>query len=150
LTLRGLRPFLRVEDFDFSVSSVDSTLSRASEGEDASRERERAGSDLQVGSVWTVLSLRFDSSRKKLRRLALIRGEPATSMGETGEIADIGRLRMESSPERGLPMKLSSIAPAVLGRPSSSTVLSDGRPIREGCGLELLPPTIDDRLLVAE
>lgn len=47
-------------------------------------------------------------------------------------------------------MKLSRIAPAVLGRPSSSTVLSDGRPIRAGCGLELLPPTIDERLLVAE
>jgi hypothetical protein len=103
LTLRGLRPLLRVEDFDFSVSSIDSTLSTISEGEDASRERERAGSDLQVGSVWTVLSLRFDSSLKKLRRLALRRGELATSMGdigEIGEIADMGRLRRESSPEK--------------------------------------------------
>jgi hypothetical protein len=65
-------------------------------------------------------------------------------------MADIGRLRSDGSPEMGLRMKLSKIAPAVLGRPSSSTVLSDGRPILAGCGLELLPPTIDERLFVAE
>jgi hypothetical protein len=153
LTLRGLRLLLRVEDFDFSVSSANSTFSTEGEGKEASKERERVGSDLQVGRLWPRLSLRFDSRRKKLRRLALRRGELAASVGDSGdigEIADMGLLRLECSPARGLPMKLSNIAPAVLGRPSSSTVLSDGRPIREGCGLELLPPTIDDKLLVAE
>jgi hypothetical protein len=112
-------------------------------------EREREGSDLLVGSVRIGLSLRFDSSRKNPRRLAGTRVE-VDATGEVGETADMGRLRSEGSPARGLLMKLSRMAPAVLGRPSSSTVLKDGRPMREGCGLELLPPTIEERLLVAE
>jgi hypothetical protein len=93
------------------------------------------------------VSLRFDSRRKNPRRLPVA---PATAIGDVGDTADMGRLRSEESPARELLIKLSRTAPAVLGRPSSSTVLSDGRPIREGCGLELLPPTIDERLLVAE
>lgn len=69
-------------------------------------------------------------------------------MGEIGDKADMGRFRPEGPPFMGLLMNLSRTAPAVLGRLSSSTVLNDGRPARETCGL--LPPTIDERLLVAE
>jgi hypothetical protein len=113
-------------------------------------DRDKAGSDLLVGRVWTELSLRLDSNRKKPRRLAGTRVALAPMVGDVGDTADIGRLRSESSPLRGLLVNMSKTAPAVLGRPSSSTVLSDGRPTRDGCGLELLPPTMEERLLVAE
>jgi hypothetical protein len=148
LTLRGLRLALRVVDLNFSTSSVDSSPAQGGEGRAASDERDRDGSDRLVGSVGTELSLRFDW--KKPRFLVGRRGELGPVVGDVGDKADMGRLRSDGSPPSGLLMKLSSTAPAVLGRPSSSTVLSEGRPILEGCGLELLPPTMDDKLLVAE
>lgn len=150
LTLRGLRLDLRVDVLDFSTSSMDSSSSMLGEASPSSIERESEGSDLLVGSVRNEWSLRLDSSRKKPRRLVGTRAEVMLVVGDVGEIADMGLLRSDGSPESGLLMKLSKIAPAVLGRPSSSTVLSDGRPMRDGCGLELLPPTMDERLFVAE
>lgn len=71
-------------------------------------------------------------------------------VGDVGDIADMGRLRSNDSPLSGLLMKVSSTAPAVLGRLSSSTVLSGVRPTLDGCGLELVLPTNDEKLFVAE
>jgi len=94
--------------------------------------------------------VRFESRRKKLRRLLEVRLELAGATGEVGDTADIGLFLSDGSLWRELPINRSRTAPAVLGRPSSSTVLREGRPARAGCGLEVVPPTIEDKLLVAE
>lgn len=145
LTLRGLRWAFRV-DFDLSLSSTDSSSSGVGDTRGDSSDFERAGSDALVGSVGTELSLRRDSKRKKPRRFAGTR--EAGTVGEIGETADMGRFRSEGSPRSELLIKLSKTAPAVLGRLSSSTVVREDRPARAVWGL--LPPTMDERLLVAE
>lgn len=144
-TLRGLRWAFR-DDLALSLSSVDSSSSGVGDTSGDSSDLERAGSDALVGIVGTVLSWRRDSKRKKPRRLAGTR--VAGTVGDIGEIADMGRFRSEGSPRSELLMKLSRTAPAVLGRLSSSTVVREERPARAVWGL--LPPTMDERLLVAE
>jgi hypothetical protein len=51
LTLRGFRLPLRVDDLDFSVSFAELSSSVTGEDKEASREREREGSDRLVGSL---------------------------------------------------------------------------------------------------
>jgi hypothetical protein len=116
---------------------------------------ERAGSEALEESVGTEESLRRDSRRKKPRRFAGTRGIVGLVMlvGDVADTADIGRLRLKaSSGNCGLLRgDISKIAPAVLGRPSSSeVVLSEGRLIRTDGGVDAPPLTIDDKLPVAE
>lgn len=100
------------------------------------------------------LSLILDSNRKKPRFLVGMSGEvglgPADREREDEETADMGRLRSDTSSIKGLLRILSSTAPAVPGRLSSSTVLSVGVLDRVNGGLTVMPPTTDDRLFVVE
>ena len=99
-------------------------------------------------------SLVLDSNRKKPRFLVGTSGEiglgPADREREGEEMADMGRLWSDRSSINGLLRILSRTAPAVPGRLSSSTVLNVGVLDRVNGGLTVLPPTIDDRLLVVE
>lgn len=144
-----LRARLDLRDFVFSPPSPSSSSSSGT-GEviGDSIDADNVGSEAAVDSVRTEGSLRRDSKRKKLRRLAGAVGE--VGLVRADEVADDGRFRSVVVPSTRSPRCISRIAPAVLGRESSSTVvLSDGRPVREDCGLEV-PLMTDDRLFVAE
>lgn len=105
-----------------------------------------------VGSAGTLESLRRGSKRKKPRRFAGTRGEIGLVMvvGETGDIADMGRLRLNRSPPNCgfFCGEMSRTAPAVLGRPFSNVMLIAGRVMRGGVDVPML--MIEDRLPVAE
>lgn len=154
-TLRGLRLALRVVDLVFSESPKTSSSSFIGDGRGEASGTERAGSEALAESVRILGSLRRDSKRKKPRRFAGTREEVGlvTAVGEAGEIADIGRLRLNRSPPKcgAFCVDISRIAPAVLGRPSFSiVVLSDGRLARADGGVDAPALTIEDRLPVAE
>jgi hypothetical protein len=95
LTLRGLRVALREAGLVFTASPTTSSFSIAGDTNGELEDLEREGSDRLVGIIGTELSLRFDSSRKKPRRLAGIRAELEAAVGEVGDTADMGRLRSE-------------------------------------------------------
>lgn len=124
-------------------SLVSSSSVFVGEGKGDSTGTVKAESDA-LERVKTEGSLRFVSKRKKLRRLAGTVLALGCDMA-VGEMADDGRRKLDAS----FPNKrwLSKIAPAVLGRDSSSTVLSVGRPFR----LEEVPALMtEDKLFVAE
>jgi hypothetical protein len=156
LTFRGLRLDLREADLLFSVVLLHSMSSFIGEGSEDRGDTDKDGSDALVGNLGTIGSLRRDSNRgKKLRRFAGSFGDAAglvvALVGDAGEIADIGRLRVNNSPPKCglLRGDKSKMAPAVLGRPSFSTVVfSEGRAIRGGVDAPAL--TMDERLPVAE
>lgn len=142
LTFRG---FSLREDFDFSESFTGASSFSGEETGDWN-DLDSAGSEALVGRVRTALSLWRDSSLKNGRRLFCVLEIGA--LGEMGEIALMGLFIAMGSPLREVPMNLSSTAPAVLGRPSSSTVLNAVRPALATCGL--FPLTMEDKLFVAE
>jgi hypothetical protein len=75
------------------------------------------------------------------------------SMGELGEIADIGLFRKldDTDASRAIGVGTSRTAPAVLGRDSSPrVVIGGGREVRGADGLDVMELTIDDKLLVTE
>lgn len=141
-TFRGLS--LR-DDFDFSASLATASWSLGDVAGDW-KDLDKAGSEMLVGSVRMGVSLWRDSNLKNGRRFVgtLAIGE----VGDIGEIADIGLFIVTGSPLSEDPMNLSRTAPAVLGRPSSSTVLNEVRPALAACGP--VPLTIEDKLFVAE
>ena len=125
--LTFLGALLRFLDLVLVLLSPESSSSTAGEGRGDSAGIVRAGSET-LDRFGTEGSQRRGSDLKKLRRLA--GGEVAVGV--------VGLLR----PPR--------IAPAVLGRVSSSTVLSVGRPFLNVAGLDVPELMTDDRLLVAE
>ena len=155
LTFLGLRFALRLT-LGFSESPKTSSSSCIGDGSGESfAGTERAGSEALDVSVGTEGSLRRDSRRKKPLFFAGTRGRVGLFrlVGDVVETADMGLLRLKASLAncRFLRGDISNIAPAVLGRPSSSTVgLSDRRPIRADGGVDAPPLTIEDRLPVAE
>ena len=98
-TFRGLRLVLREGDFMFSSLSTASVSSCIGDGSGDGSEVDSAGSEALKGNVGTLGSLRRISRRKKPRRLARRRGEleAAALVGEAGDTADMGRLRLNSS-----------------------------------------------------
>ena len=125
--LTFLGALLRFLDLVLVLLSPESSSSTAGEGRGDSAGTVRAGSET-LDRFGTEGSHRRGSDLKKLRRLA--GGEVAVGV--------VGLLR----PPR--------IAPAVLGRVSSSTVLSVGRPFLNVAGLDVPELMTDDRLFVAE
>lgn len=146
-TFLGARVALR--GLVFSIPPLCSSCVGSGDGSGDCADVDSAGSETALERVCTEGSLRRDSKRKKLRRLA-------GNVGEVGlarpaeDVADDGRLRSKASPSRRASLCMSKTAPAVLGRESSSTVvLSERRPVRADCGLEV-PLMTEERLLVAE
>ena len=133
----------------FSIPSWRSSSTGIGEGSDEATDVDSAGSETELERVCIEGSLRRDSKRKKLRRLAGTVGEVGLAR-PAEDVADDGLLRSKSSPWKRIPLCISKTQPAVLGRDSSSTVvLSEWRPVRADCGLEV-PLMTEDRLFVAE
>jgi hypothetical protein len=137
---------LDFRDLILVLCSPDSSSSTMGEGRGDSMGTVRAGSEA-LDRVGTEGSPRRGSDLKKLRRLAG-RAVVLGVVTAVGEIAEEGRLRLVPSSSECL--RLPKIAPAVLGRDSSSTVLSVGRPFLNVCGLAVPALTTDDKLFVAE